>query len=102
MARKPRPDRTSHPDSAATSASSPKKKRTRIPDAFQRVCAATIASHDAKISVPMLVLYGEWLKAAGFPIGSAAVVTADARGELALSRIGLGKPRRVYIRATPR
>ena len=38
----------------------------------------------------MLLLYGEWLKAVGFPIGSAAFVTTDKRGELALHRIGLG------------
>ena len=50
----------------------------------------------------MLVLYGEWLKAAGFPIGAAAYLTADRRGELAMIRVGLGFPRRLRIRATPR
>jgi hypothetical protein len=50
----------------------------------------------------MLVLCGEWLKAVGFPIGSSAVLTTDKRGEIALNRLGLGLPRRLYIRATPR
>jgi hypothetical protein len=51
-------------------------------------------------NVPKLVLSGAWLKAVGFPIGSAAIVTTDRRGELTLHRLGLGVPRRVYIRAT--
>ena len=50
----------------------------------------------------MLVLYGESLKAVGFPIGSAAYVATDKRGELALNRLGLGVPRRLRIRTTPR
>jgi hypothetical protein len=50
----------------------------------------------------MLVIYGEWLKAVGFPIGSAACVTTDRHGELALNRIGLALPRRLYIRTMPR
>jgi len=52
--------------------------------------------------VPKLVLSGEWLKAVGFPIGSAAILTTDRRGELTLHRLGLGFPRRLYIRAAPR
>jgi hypothetical protein len=47
----------------------------------------------------MLVLYGEWLKAVGFPIGSAAYLATDERGELSLRRIGLSFPRRLTIRA---
>jgi hypothetical protein len=79
----------------------PVRKRTAIPEPFQVVTSATVARKAAKIEVPMLVLYGEWLKAAGFPIGAAAYLTADRRGELALNRIGLGFPRRLRIRATP-
>ena len=41
-------------------------------EALQIVTSATLA-RGADIKVPMLVRYGEWLKAVGFPIGSAAV-----------------------------
>jgi hypothetical protein len=49
----------------------------------------------------MLVLYGEWLAAIGFPIGAAAYLVSDAQGELALTRVGLRLPRRLKIRAAP-
>lgn len=88
-------------------ASSSERKRSKrapspIPEPFQLISSATVAAGSKKIDVPMLVLYGEWLKAAGFPIGSAAYVTTDKQGELALYRLGLGVPRRLRIRATPR
>jgi hypothetical protein len=73
-----------------------------IPEPFQLVSSATVARGAAKVEVPMLVIYGEWLKAVGFPIGSAACVTTDRHGELALNRIGLALPRRLYIRTMPR
>lgn len=79
-----------------------KRSRVAVPEPFNVVASATLADRRAKLEVPMLVLYGEWLKAAGFPIGSSAYVTADDRGELALSRLGLRVPRRVRVRATPR
>ena len=50
-----------------------------------------------KTKVPMLVLRGEWLKAAGFPIKAGALVTLDRRGELTVHRLGLGIPRRLRI-----
>lgn len=88
------------------SATTPRKRARRvrptIPEPFQVVSSATVAGNAAKIEVPMLVLYGEWLKAAGFPIGASAYLTTDRRGELALHRLGLGFPRRLRIRATPR
>ena len=49
----------------------------------------------------MLVLYGEWLAAIGFPIGAAAYLLSDAQGELALTRVGLRLPRRLQIRSVP-
>jgi len=79
----------------------PKHRRSPIPEPFQRFSSATIPSGTRKIKVPMLVLYGEWLKAVGFPIGSAVYVTTDRNGELALRRLGLGVPRQIRIRATP-
>jgi hypothetical protein len=88
--------------STATPRKRTKRARVSIPEPFQVVSSATVARKAAKIEVPMLVLYGEWLKAAGFPIGAAAYLTADRRGELALNRVGLGFPRRLRIRATPR
>ena len=89
-------------DSAATPRKRAKRTRVKVPEPFQVVTSATVARRTAKIEVPMLVLYGEWLKAAGFPIGAGAYLTADRRGELALSRVGLSFPRRLRIRAMPR
>jgi hypothetical protein len=80
----------------------PKKKtRTSIPEPLQIVSSVVATSDGKKVEVPMLVLYGEWLKAVGFPIGSAAVLTTDQHGALALHRLGLALPRRVYIHAMP-
>jgi hypothetical protein len=78
------------------------RKRSPIPEPFHVVAKATVARDAATIDVPMLVIYGEWLKAAGFPIGAAAYLTTDKRGELAISRLGLGVPRRLRVRSTPR
>jgi hypothetical protein len=55
-----------------------------------------IGASSAK-NVPRLVLEGEWLKAIGFPVGSAAVLTTDRLGEMTLHRLGLGLPRRLRI-----
>ena len=49
----------------------------------------------------MLVPYGEWLAAIGFPIGAAAYLVSDQQGELALRRVGLRVPRKLLIRSTP-
>jgi hypothetical protein len=77
-----------------------KRERTRklspIPEPF-RTLSATVDADDAR--VPTLTLSGAWLKAAGFPIGSNAYLTTDRLGEIALHRLGLGFPRRLYIRA---
>ena len=87
--------------SLARSRTRVQRKRAPIPESFQIVSSATIARNAAKIEVPMLVLYGEWLKAAGFPIGSDAVLTTDKHGELALTRLGLRFPRRLRVCAMP-
>jgi hypothetical protein len=89
-----------------SSTSSPKHQRRKRPpasEAFQVVTSATIArgASGADIKVPMLVLYGEWLKAVGFPIGSAAYLISDEQGEIALHRVGLRLPRRLKVRAAP-
>jgi hypothetical protein len=57
-----------------------------------------VKSSAANVEVPILLLCGDWLKAVGFPIGSAAYLTTDAQGELALHRMGLRMPKRLYIR----
>lgn len=88
--------------SSAASTKRPKRTRSPISEPFQIISSATVTAGTTTVKVPMLVLYGEWLKAVGFPIGSAAYVTTDERGELVLHRIGLKLPRRLYIRATPR
>jgi hypothetical protein len=78
-------------------------KRSRaIPESFRLVTAASVARGTEKVEIPMLLVCGEWLKAIGFPIGSAVCLTTDGRGELALHRAGLAMPRRLYIRAAPR
>jgi len=72
-----------------------------IPEPFQLIGAAPVGAGDTT-KEPMLVLRGHWLKACGFPIGSAAYVTADARGEITLDRLGLGVGRRIKIVAAKR
>ena len=74
-----------------------KPAQSPIPEPFQVISASTVTAGTAKVEVPMLVLRGEWLKAVGFPIGSAAYLTTDRRGELTLHRLGLSFPRRVRI-----
>ena len=98
MARK---SRTASPTSSSKPA---RRKRARIEEPFQIVSSATVSRGAAgvDIKVPMLVLYGEWLAAVGFPIGAAAYVISDEQGELALNRVGLRLPRRLKIRATPK
>ena len=68
-----------------------------VAEPFQVISASTVTAGTAKVKVPMLVLRGEWLKAIGFPIGAAAYLTTDRRGELTLHRLGLSLPRRVRI-----
>jgi hypothetical protein len=89
--------------SATSSTQHPRRKRPPPAEAFHVVTSATVARGAAgkAIKVPMLVLYGEWLKVVGFPIGSAAYLVSDAQGEIALHRVGLRLPRRLKIRAAP-
>ena len=76
------------------------RKLTRSPpEPFHRVVAAPATVRNKTANVPMLVLRGEWLKAAGFPIGSNAYVITDARGDVALHRLGLHPPRKLRVRA---
>jgi hypothetical protein len=84
--------------SRASSSKPSKRGRSRIPEAFRIVSSATVENGAAEVEVPILVLCGDWLKAIGFPIGSAAYLTTDAQGDLALHRVGLRLPRRLYIR----
>ncbi len=90
--------------SATSSTKHPRRRRPPAAEAFQVVSSATVARGAAgkDIKVPMLVLYGEWLKAVGFPIGSAAYLVSDHLGEIALQRVGLRLPRRLRVRAVPR
>jgi len=73
-----------------------------IPEPFQLISASTVTAGARKIKIPTLVLRGEWLKAIGFPIGAALYLTTDRRGEIALNRLGLSLPRRLYIRVASR
>jgi hypothetical protein len=79
-----------------------RKLAPSIPEPFHRVVASTLTAGDKTAKIPMLVLRGEWLKAAGFPIGTNAYVTTDARGEIALHRLGIRPPRKVRVVATRR
>lgn len=88
--------------STAKSSKHPRRARSPIPEPFRIVSSATVTSDTAKAKVPMLVLCGEWLEAIGFPIGAAAYLTTDERGEIALHRVGLRLPKRLTIRVTPR
>ena len=84
--------------SAASSSKPSKRGQKRIPEAFRIVSSATVQNGSDGVEVPILVLCGDWLKAIGFPIGSAAYLTTDANGELALHRMGLRMPKRLYVR----
>jgi hypothetical protein len=75
------------------------RKHAPIAEPLLPVSSKTVVAGDRTIKVPTLTLSGEWLKAAGFPIGSNAYLTTDGRGEIALHRLGLGVPRRLRIRA---
>jgi hypothetical protein len=79
-----------------------RKLRPSIPEPFHRVTASLVTAGEKTAKIPTLVLRGEWLKAAGFPIGSNAYVMTDARGEIALHRIGIRPPRKLRIVATRR
>ena len=84
------------------SSNAKRKTRTPIPEPFQVVSSVTTTADDAaKVEVPMLVLYGQWLKAAGFPIGSSVILATDEHGQLVLHRLGLELPRRLRIHAVP-
>jgi hypothetical protein len=93
--------RKSRTVSSTKSSKSKQKTRTAIPEPFQVVSSVTTSGDDPKVEVPMLVLYGQWLKAAGFPIGSAVILSSDERGQLILHRLGLELPRRLHIHAVP-
>ena len=73
------------------------EKRVRIPEPLQFVGESARKSRDRTMRVPTLILRGEWLRAAGFPIGAGCYVMSDRRGELALHRLGLGVPRCLKI-----
>ena len=72
-------------------------KREPIPEPLQFVRETLRDADDRKIKLPTLILRGEWLKAAGFPIGAGCYIELDRRGALAVHRLGLGKPRRLHI-----
>jgi hypothetical protein len=88
--------------SHSTRTRTPKQALSPIPEPFQMICASTVTAGARKVKIPTLVLRGEWLKAIGFPVGAALYLTTDRRGELALNRLGLSLPRRLFIRAASR
>ena len=67
---------------------------------IQRVFASRVTVGRATVDVPMLVLRGEWVKALGFPIGAAAFLSTDKRGDIMLTRMGLTRPRRLRVLKT--
>jgi hypothetical protein len=73
------------------------ERRASIPEPLQFVRETIRKRGERTSKVPTLILRGEWLKAAGFPIGAGCYVTTDRRGELALHRLGLGVPRRLRV-----
>ena len=73
-------------------------KRVRVPEPLRFVGGETESSSRASTTrVPTLILRGEWLKAAGFPIGAGCYIEVDRRGEMAVHRLGLGVPRRLRV-----
>ena len=73
------------------------ERRVSIPEPLQFVGETVRNARGGAVKVPTLILRGEWLKAAGFPIGAGCYVMSDRRGELALHRLGLGVPRCLKI-----
>jgi len=73
------------------------EKPVVIPQPLQFVGETARRTRNGTARVPTLVLRGEWLKAAGFPIGAGCYLTIDRRGEIAVHRLGLGVPRRLMI-----
>jgi len=73
------------------------EKRVRIPEPLQFVDESARKRLGRMTKVPTLILRGEWLRAAGFPVGAGCYVMSDRRGELALHRLGLGVPRCLKI-----
>jgi hypothetical protein len=72
--------------SSTRSSTSKRKNRAAIPEPFQVVTSvSTTADDTAKVEVPMLVLYGQWPKAVGFPIGAAVILSTDEHGQSALA-----------------
>jgi hypothetical protein len=45
----------------------------------------------------VLVPSREWLNAIGFPIGANAFLSTDKRGDIALTRMGLTRPRKFRV-----
>jgi len=88
---------TRTPKTSKTMKAGMKRGKPRIPEPFRMISSATARRRGGKVVVPTLILSGEWLKAVGFPIGSAAVLTTDRRGEMTLHWLGLSMPRRVRI-----
>jgi hypothetical protein len=73
------------------------EKRISIPEPLRFVGGTEPDSKRGTMRVPTLVLRGEWLKAAGFPIGAGCYIEVDRRGEVAVHRLGLGVPRRLRV-----
>jgi hypothetical protein len=73
------------------------EKRISIPEPLRFVGGTEPDSKRGIVRVPTLVLRGEWLKAAGFPIGAGCYIEVDRRGEVAVHRLGLGVPRRLRV-----
>jgi hypothetical protein len=73
------------------------EKRVAVPEPLRFVGESVRAKGAHASRVPTLILRGEWLKAAGFPIGAGCYIEVDRRGEVAVHRLGLGVPRRLRI-----
>jgi len=48
----------------------------------------------ARCALPVIRLSGEWMQAAGFPIGAELLVSVEARGQIILTVLSAGQSRR--------
>lgn len=76
-----------------------KKENESVIPNETRAVGAVIVEGEAGTSrkVPCIILQGEWLKKAGFAVGTGIYLTTDDVGEMTIHRVAYKWPRRLHI-----